>query len=324
MKTSQRSIVILSLLFGYILLQFLWWEVLLVRQNDRIINEKQKLMELASTDAAKLKSDIDLLHHKKEMQTVMIVSEGTVFLLLLLFGMYKIKQAIDKERSLNNQQNNFFLSITHELKTPIAATKLQLQTLQKQKLDENTRQELINNALMENDRLNTLIDNVLLASRLETDAFVLKTQETDLGNLVDSIAKRYYKTEIDKSEIILDIKQNVYAAIDEQAFPSIVTNLVDNAIKYSGDPKKITVSLAKENNEAVLCVKDEGRGIDDRDKEKIFDKFFRSGNEETRSSKGTGLGLYIVNYIAKKHQARILVKNNTPKGTIVELRLHAV
>jgi signal transduction histidine kinase len=324
MKASQRSIVILSLLFGYILLQFLWWEILLVRQNDQIINEKQKLIELASIDEAKLKSDIEILHHKKKMQTVMIVSEGTVFLLLLLFGMYKIKQAIDKERSLNNQQNNFFLSITHELKTPIAATKLQLQTLQKQKLDEDTKQELISNALMENDRLNMLIDNVLLASRLETDGFVFKTQSQDLGSLISVIANRYYKNEINKKEIVLDIKQGVHAAVDEQAFPSIVTNLVDNAIKYSGDPKKITLSLDKENNEAVLSVKDEGRGIDDRDKERIFDKFFRLGNEETRSSKGTGLGLYIVNYIAKKHNGKILVKNNTPKGTIFELRLNAV
>ncbi|MGZ4044409.1 MAG: two-component sensor histidine kinase, partial [Bacteroidia bacterium] len=79
---------------------------------------------------------MNALHQKKKTQVMMIVGEGTVFLLLLLFGVYKVKQAHNKEFELTNQQKNFFLSITHELKTPIAATKLQLQTLQKYKLDE--------------------------------------------------------------------------------------------------------------------------------------------------------------------------------------------
>src|SRR4051812_22276227 len=123
MKSRTRALVILSVLLGYVLLQFIWWEILLVTQNGKIINEKQKLIEITSTNRDQLKADIAFLHHKKKMQTIMIVSEGTVFLLLLLFGIYKIKQAQDKEIALNNQQRNFFLSITHELKTPIAATK---------------------------------------------------------------------------------------------------------------------------------------------------------------------------------------------------------
>ncbi len=165
MKTKSRSILFFSILFGYVLLQFTWWEILLVKQNDKIISEKQKLIELSTPDESRLKAEIADLHQKKKMQTVMIVSEGTVFLLLLLFGVYKVKQAHDKENYLNTQQKNFFLSITHELKTPIAATKLQLQTLQKQTLDPAIQQELISNALLETERLNNLIDNVLFASR---------------------------------------------------------------------------------------------------------------------------------------------------------------
>lgn len=314
---------ILGLVFGYILLQFLWWEILLVRQNDKMINEKQKLIELASTDAIQLKQDIDELHVKKRTQTIMIVSEGTVFLLLLLFGMYKIKQSLDKERALSRQQNNFFLSITHELKTPIAATKLQLQTLKKQKLDERTTAELLNNALMETERLNMLIDNVLLASRLETDAFEFRPESCDVGEMIDEIVKRYYKNELDRSEISLDLEKGIRVTIDRQAFPSVITNLVGNAIKYSGDHKKIAIQLKKSEQQAVITVSDEGRGIDATDKPKIFDRFFRAGNEETRNSKGTGLGLYIVNYIVKKHQGKISVRDNTPKGSIFELRLNA-
>jgi len=323
MKSKSRSIIILSILFGYILLQFLWWEVLLVKQNDRIISEKQKIVELMSTNEFQLKQDIAYLHHKKKMQTLMIVGEGTVFLLLLLFGVYKIKQAYDKEIFLNNQQNNFFLSITHELKTPIAATKLQLQTLQKQKLGEDIQQELIKNALMETERLNMLIDNVLLASRLETGEFISKKEKQNLGEFIAGVLKRYYKNEIQSGELKTDLQQEIYCEIDVNAFPSVITNLVDNALKYSGARKEIVLELSNKTGVLLLKVSDKGYGISDADKTKVFGKFYRAGNEETRRSKGTGLGLYIVNYILKKHNASIKIKDNAPSGSIFEIQFYA-
>lgn len=323
MKSRSRSIFILTILFGYILLQFLWWEFLLVKQNDLIIDGKQKLTELSSTNESQLKNEIAALHHKKKMQTVMIVSEGTVFLLLLLFGIYKIKQAQDKETVLNNQQKNFFLSITHELKTPIAATKLQLQTLQKQKLDEKTKQELITNALLETERLNILIDNVLLTSRLDAGEFIFKKERQHLSEFVASILNRYYKNAISSGELKLKIEPGIYSEVDVSTFPSIVTNLVDNAIKYSPGEKQITVELLMEKGQVVLKVKDLGCGIPGQDKDKIFSKFYRAGNEETRNTKGTGLGLYIVNYIVKNHNARIRVKDNIPQGSIFEIEFNA-
>jgi signal transduction histidine kinase len=191
MKSKSRSIVILSILFGYILLQFLWWEVLLVRQTSQIINEKQKLTELAIADANRLQEEVAKLHAKKVKQTIMIVGEGTVFLLLLLFGIYKIKQAVVREAELATQQKNFFLSITHELKTPISATKLQLQTLQREGIDEEMRALLVNNALKETDRLNALIDNVLFASRLESTQFKLRKEAIDFGVYLSDLSNRY-------------------------------------------------------------------------------------------------------------------------------------
>jgi signal transduction histidine kinase len=322
MKTKSRSILFFSILFGYILLQFIWWEFLLVRQNGSIINEKQKLIELSSTNETRLKQDLAQLHHKKKMQTVMIVSEGTVFLLLLLFGIYKIKQAHDKETQLNNQQKNFFLSITHELKTPIAATKLQLQTLQKQKLDAATQQELIQNALLETERLNTLIDNVLLASRLETGEFIYRKEKQNLSELILSVLHRYYKHELNNGKLTAKINSNIYHQIDINAFPSVITNLTDNALKYSTGQKDIVIELEKQKNVIFLRVSDKGCGISEEDKQRIFTKFYRAGNEETRTSKGTGLGLYIVNYIVKKHHGTINVKDNTPKGSIFEIQFY--
>lgn len=323
MKAKSRSAVILSVLFGYIILQFLWWEVLLVRQNSKIINENQKILELTTTNETQLRTDIAKLHEKKTKQTWMIVGEGTVFLLLLLFGLYRIKQAQEKEDQLTRQQENFFLSITHELKTPIAATKLQLQTLQKQQLSADIQKELIAGALLENERLNMLIDNVLVASRLETGEFIFKKDKTNLSNLIHQIVNRYYKTAIQNGELKVFIDDDIFCEVDEHYFPSVVTNLIDNAFKYSKEEKNIEIRLSKKNNKALLSVSDTGVGISDTDKEKVFAKFYRAGNEETRSSKGTGLGLYIVKYIINKHGATIAIKNNIHSGSIFEIEFEA-
>ncbi|MEI8137253.1 MAG: ATP-binding protein, partial [Bacteroidota bacterium] len=310
MKARSRSIIILGVLFGYILLQFMWWEVLLVKQTGQIIDLKQKISELTTTSETNLIQEIQFLHQKKKMQVMMIVGEGTVFLLLLLFGIYKIKQAQDKETALNNQQKNFFLSITHELKTPIAATKLQLQTLQKQKLPEQTQQELITNALSETERLNSLIDNVLLASRLDAGEFIFHLEKENISELIEKILNRYYKKEINSGEIKFKLEENVIASVDKNVFSSIITNLIDNAIKYSPNKKEIIVELLSEKSAVILQITDKGVGILNDDKEKIFNKFYRAGNEGTRTTKGTGLGLYIVKYILKNHNATISLKNN--------------
>ncbi len=323
MKGKPRAIVILSILFGYVLLQFIWWEVLLVKQTGTITEEKQRLIELSSSDPVQLEQDINELHRKKNMRTIMIVGEGTVFLLLLLFGIYKIKQAQDKEQELNERQKNFFLSITHELKTPIAATKLQLQTLRKQQLDEATRNMLVNSALVETERLNALIDNVLLASSLEGGEMIARKERTNLSALTLQILERYYSSQIQRSELIHHIHPDIEAMVDGQAMLSILTNLVDNALKYSGETKQVEVVLSSDEKNIRLCVSDQGPGITDKDKQKIFTRFFRGGSEETRRTKGTGLGLYIVNYLVQQHQGKITVKDNKPRGSIFEIQFYA-
>lgn len=322
MKLRSRAIIILTIVFTYIILQFIWWEILLVKQTGQIIDGKQKLTELASTDPVKLAEEVNFLHQKKKMQVMMIVGEGTVFLLLLLFGIYKIRQAHSKEMELNNRQRNFFLSITHELKTPIAATKLQLQTLQKHKLDEQTKDQLLQNALNETERLNLLIDNLLLAGRMDSGEYVFKKENANLSQYLTSLVERYYKQELSGKTLILDVEPGIYLNIDKNAFPSIITNLVDNALKYSPNEKKIEVVLKKKNNTVVLSVSDMGVGVADTEKQKVFDRFYRAGNEETRSTKGTGLGLYIVSYMVNNHSGKITLKNNQPKGSIFEIEFY--
>ena len=316
MKNNSRSILIFTILFGYIILQFLWWEVLLVRQANDIINEKQKIIELTSTDADLLKIQIEELHHKKQMRTYMIVGEGTVFLLLLLFGIYKIKQAYNRETQLVQLQKNFLLSVTHELKTPIASAKLQLQTLLKHpELDTEKQKELITGAVNETNRLNRLIEDVLLANQAENNNLKINRENFNVSELTEHILKNYFPAERIKS----NVEENLFYNCDKLLFPSIIINLVENAIKYSSGNEPIKINLQNKNGKLLLEVFDNGIGIPDNEKQNVFQKFYRIGNEETRNAKGTGLGLYIVKKIADAHHARIVISNNNPKGTVVNV-----
>lgn len=323
MNKGKRYIFILSVVFGYIILQFIAWEIMFVKKTGEITELKQKLTELSSTNNELILQQVNELHQKKRMQVIMIVGEGTVFLLLLLFGVYKIKQSLDKERELSERQKNFFLSITHEFKTPVSAVKLQLQTLLKHQLPEEKKNQLLLNAVRETERLNSLIDNVLMASRLESGQFNFNPEATDLSVMTEQILNRYFQEEIRNKQLSLEIKRDIFAKVDTTSFPSVITNLVSNAIKYSPEVKKITVSLLTEQGKVVLSVSDNGGGISDDEKSKVFQRFYRSGNEETRKSKGAGLGLFITDYIVKSHNGTIDIKDNKPEGTVFEVKLHA-
>lgn len=317
---SKRTSFIFFVLVGYVVLQFLWWEVLLVRQSNTIISLKQNLAALSSSDDAIILRDIADLQHKKNNQVYMIVGEGTVFLLILLFGVYQVRKSIRRETALANQQSNFILSVSHELKTPIAATKLQLQTLLKHELERDKQKELLNNALNETSRLHKLVDNVLMANQIENNNLSIQKENLNLSDLVETTVKRYFAAQIESNTIQLHIEKNIAYNGDKELLPSIIINLIENAIKYSFDTIAIEVILKKVNSKPLLEIKDQGCGISDNEKAQVFQKFFRSGSENTRKSKGTGIGLFIVKSICDLHQISIKISNNQPKGSVFQIQ----
>src|SRR5690606_20066055 len=172
--------------------QFLWWEVLLVKQTSELIDDRKKIAALNIAGADELSREIESLQQKKRNRIFMIAGEGTVFLLILLYGVSRIKKAYDSEERLARQQRNFFLSITHELKTPITATKLQLQTLEKPGIDAEVRSQLVHRALEETERLNSLIDRVLLAGKMDAGELNLQFSEIDLAEVTNEVIQRYF------------------------------------------------------------------------------------------------------------------------------------
>jgi signal transduction histidine kinase len=309
--------------FTYVIAQFLWWEVLMVRLHTSLYEEKQNITALSVASEEELNRQLQTLESEKKKKILMIVGEGTIFLLILLYGVVLIRKSQRREAALLSQKNNFLLSITHELKTPLTTTKLQLQTLKKHQLSPEKKLEIIDLAIQENDRLNVLIDNVLLATRMQQDSFGLVPEKINLSDFVTDLLSRTYSQELQKGILKTEIENNVYVMMDKIAFPSIILNLIDNAFKYSFEEMNIRFKLRKINDGVTIEVSDSGIGISDNEKGEVFNRFYRSGNEEIRRTKGTGLGLFIVKFLTEKHKGTISVKDNEPKGSVFVLNFPA-
>lgn len=285
------------LLSFYVLLQFAWWGFHLIQLTD-IVHAENGL---------------------SSKRVFMIVGEGMVFLLILVVGIWRIRRSIRKELELSRHQNNFLLSVTHELKTPIASNKLYLQTILKRDLDAEKRNNLIEKALLENDRLEKMMDNILNASRLENRKLLVHKEEVQLSHFVTSIVDRHKKI-YPEVEFQCSITPSIHTNIDPFLYESIVNNLIENAIKYAASFGPINIELEQKNT-IVLRVSDFGPGVPVEAQKNIFKKFYRAGNEETRNQKGTGLGLFIAAEFTRIHKGQLKYSDNQPQGAIFELIL---
>jgi len=308
-----RSLLIFYILVIYVLLQFCWWSYLLFDLNTELYNLKSTAKTTVLIQNAP--TSIDRLQKKK----LMIVGEGFVFLTLLGWGMIQTRKSFKKESQLAQQQKNFLLSVTHELKSPIASVQLLLQTLVKRELSKEKQLELISRAENEATRLNQMVENILIATQIENHIFAIQLKEIGLSELFASIMEQQHTIHPDidfKQEIQPDIRFNC----DELAMKSIILNLVENALKYSTETPKIKIHLSSDFSNVIFKISDEGIGISEEEKNLVFNKFYRSGNEEIRKTKGTGLGLFIVKYLVNQHLGKISIHANNPKGSIFEVK----
>ncbi|MDX2359735.1 MAG: HAMP domain-containing sensor histidine kinase [Crocinitomicaceae bacterium] len=295
---NKRTALIFYVLSVYVVVQFVWWGYHLIE----------------------LTSEVSAQSSHVSKRVIMIMGEGGVFLLLLLVGIWQIRRSIRKELKLSERQNNFLLSVTHELKTPLAANKLYLQTIAKRDLSKEQSEELLKKAIEENTRLERMIDNILNASRLENNVLKPEKESINLSELIEQVATRFNAI-IGKDLVQFETSDNVIMQGDRFMIETILNNLVENALKYSGKELPVMIYATNDGQELVLGVKDEGPGIDKEFQQVIFKKFFRIGNEEVRTQKGSGLGLFIVSELVRMHGGTVKCLNNEPKGTNFQIRL---
>lgn len=275
----------------------------------------QYRVEQLQKDAPDFDRSLAAIEEARSKKTAQYIGEGAVFLLLILVGAVFVYRATRRQFVLSRQQQNFMMAITHELKTPIAIARLNLETLQKRRLEEAQQQKLIANTLQEANRLNALTNNVLVASQLETGAYTLNRQNVNLSRIA-SEALTELQNRYPHRQVHAHITPELTILAEDTLMQLLVSNLLDNAVKYSPKETPISLTLTVQGNHVVLQVTDEGIGIPADEKKRIFDKFYRVGSEATRTAKGTGLGLYISKRIVQDCKGTISVTDNAPKGSI--------
>jgi K+-sensing histidine kinase KdpD len=314
-KSPARNLAVITLVYWLVLLYsiaaLVWWLVALERQNTQIT--EIRLAGLTESDPQYVQKKEAVLAANKR-KTAQYLGEGITFMMFILLGAVFVYRATRKQLRLSKQQQNFMMAVTHELKTPIAVTRLNLETLQKRKLDEEKQQKLIQNTLSEANRLNTLCNNILLSAQLEAGQYTVNFQEFNMSEMIASILKQY-QTRFPARQIVGNIGDEIFVNGEILLIEILVNNLLDNALKYSPKTGRIGIELNQDAHYVVLQVWDEGKGIPLVEREAIFGKFYRGGDEGVRTTQGTGLGLYLCKKIAEDHGADIRVTEHHCGGS---------
>ena len=317
-KTGRLRMVfaVYWVLLAYMVAALVWWFIALNRQNNQMMNYKEA--QLKKDDPGYL-FKTTAIEDEKKRKTAQYAGEGAIFLLLILGGAVFVYRAVRRQLRQGRQQQSFMMAITHELKTPIAVAKLNLETLQKRRLDEEQQQKLLQNTLQETNRLNALCNNLLLSSQIEGGGYRFTNEELNLTELVSECVNDF-SVRFPAREIALKAGGSHFVYGDRFLLQMAVNNLVDNALKYSPKECPVNVILGEEDKYIWLQVADQGRGIDDDEKGKVFGRFYRMGNTATKTAKGTGLGLYLTQKIVQQHKAAITISNNEPTGAVFSIR----
>ena len=301
-------------LLSYMIAALLWWFIELVKQNDTLTAVQLQQLTGATGQVHIQTQTSDQLLQKQKRKRVQYIAEGLTFLALIVVGAVYVYRATRRQIRASVQQQNFMMAVTHELKTPIAVTQLNLETLQKRKLEPAQQDKIIASTLQEANRLNMLCNNILLASQLDSKAYKESRIEINFSDLVEGCIdsfKQHYPARV----VVEEIEPALYLDGETLLLQMLVNNLLENAHKYAPQDTDITVVLAQKVSAIELLVIDNGKGIPDSEKPKIFEKFYRIGSEATRNTKGTGLGLYLCKKIAQNHNANISVTDNKPQGS---------
>ncbi len=253
---------------------------------------------------------------------------GLILFPLIITGAVLNTIFLVREIRRNEQHENFINAVTHELKTPLASVKLHLQTLQQHQVDESKRQEFYQVMVEDCDRLLGTVEQVLRAGRMRAPQARGGFRPVDLAKVVDeclSLAQTRYRLTPGELTYKTAFAGDAHPRVlgDEDDLKAVVLNLVDNAIKYSGDKVTIAVELAQTSSRAAtIRVSDRGVGIPVSELGQIFKRFYRIPGVMTARIKGAGLGLFIVRAVVARHGGTVFAESDGPGlGTTFTVQL---
>ena len=239
-------------------------------------------------------------------------------LLLLLGGIILTIRATDREARLAEAKSNFVANVSHELKTPLSLLSLFSEILELGRVkNEEKKTEYYQIIRHESRRLNKMIDNILDFSKIEAGRKRYKFVDGDIGEVIDDVLSSYRYQIVNSG---FDVQKNIPASlppvlIDRDAMAQAISNLVDNAIKYSGKVKQLSITAEALGPKLSVEIADQGIGISRVEQAKVFEKFYRVGDGMVHDVKGSGLGLSLVKHIIEAHKGSISVESEVGKGS---------
>ena len=247
-------------------------------------------------------------------------SAGATFLVLvfLLCGMALTIRATDREARLAQAKSNFVANVSHELKTPLSLISLFSEILELDRVNnEEKKIEYYRIIRHESRRLNKMLDNILDFSKIEAGRKTYNFADTDITEVIENVLSSYSYQIINSG---FNIQTNIQpdlppVLIDRDAMAQAISNLLDNAIKYSGEVKRLSITVGTVRSDLSVEIADHGIGIPRAEQAKIFEKFYRVGNGLVHDVKGSGLGLSLVKHIIEAHQGTISVESEVGKGS---------
>ena len=261
----------------------------------------------------------DLVRKRTRTNIIMLV----IMDVILLFGAWFVYKSIQQQIRLTRLKSEFISNVSHEIRTPLALINMYSETLEMGRIPtEEKKKEYYRVINTEANRLSNMVNNILNFSKIESGKREYHFKETDLKEEVEIILQNYGQ-HLDNKGFTISFKAYEdfpILLIDKEAVSEAIINLIDNAVKYSGDIKKIELVCEKNTEYAILHVIDSGIGIATKDQTLIFDKFFRvtTGNLAYKT-KGSGIGLSIVKHIMDAHDGKIIVKSDPGKGSSFSL-----
>jgi two-component system sensor histidine kinase SenX3 len=253
---------------------------------------------------------------------------GVVFFPVVIAGVILNTIFLVREVRRNEQHDSFLNAITHELKTPITSIRLYLETLQRRPLEDKQRQEFYQVMLADTQRLMGTVEQVLRAARVTQKNAVLNRAEIEIGPLVqDAVELARARHHLSSQALVWDLDgrpaERLLTIGDREELSTALSNVLDNAVKYSPTDPQIHVEVVTPDLQHVrICVKDTGVGIARGELKQIFKRFYRVVATPTLQVKGSGLGLFIVRSIARRHGGRAYAESEgAGKGTTVTIEL---
>lgn len=233
---------------------------------------------------------------------------GLLLLLLILIGVYIIFVYWNRQSNLYAKQRDIISQVTHELKSPLASIQLHLETIRLRRTSGDKLDAFVGTMLSDTDRLHYLINNLLMAARLEQRRKPSERRLTDISALLTEYVERERAGLPQAGSIVLEAEPGIRLMVDPEEMGSVLRNLFENAVLYSPGTPEIAVRLARSGGSVQLSVQDRGRGLERSELKKIFDMFYRV-QQSGENVRGTGLGLYIVATIVRGYGGRVTVES---------------